>query len=105
MSQQNVEILRRMFERLGRGGEHSEALYEVLDEEVVWDTTGHLPEGRVFRGHDGVRQFWRTWRGTWETWKFWPEEMVDAGDTVVVSMRQRGARQGKRDRGRGAAWP
>ena len=89
-----MQILRRMFERLGRGGEHPEALYEVLDDDVVWDTTGRQPDGRVFRGHDGVRQFWRTWRGTWDAWEFRPEEIVDVGDSVVVSMYQRGRGKG-----------
>jgi ketosteroid isomerase-like protein len=95
MSEENVELLRRMFKRLGRHGENPEALYELLDAEVVWDASGlDFPDGSVYHGHEGVREFWRRWRGTWETWEFWPEEIIDAGDNVVVSMNQRGRGKG-----------
>jgi ketosteroid isomerase-like protein len=95
MSQENIELLRAMFEKLGRHGENPEALYELLDAEVVWDTSGlGFPDGSVYHGHEGVRTFWRRWRGTWETWEFWPEKLIDAGDSVVILMHQRGRGKG-----------
>jgi hypothetical protein len=54
MSHENVEVIRRLFERLGPGGENSEALYELLDPEVIWDTSRlGFPDGNVYRGPEG----------------------------------------------------
>jgi ketosteroid isomerase-like protein len=91
MSRENMELVRRMFDQIGTHSENAEALYELLDRDVVWDTSAlELPGMGVHRGHAGVREFWRRWLGTWEQWEFWPEKFIDAGDHVVVVVRQRG---------------
>jgi ketosteroid isomerase-like protein len=90
MSQENVELVRGMFERIGSHGENPAALYEVLDDEVIWDGTAlDLPGFGVGRGHQGVREWWDRWLDTWEQWEYRPERFVDAGDRVVVVVRQR----------------
>ena len=81
MSQENVEIVRRMYDTYLRGdGETARA---ALHPEVEWDSRHH-PDGRVYRGHDGVRQFFRDWYSLWEHTSVRPLEFLDAGDQVVV---------------------
>jgi ketosteroid isomerase-like protein len=95
MPRDNVELLRRTLERVGPHSENPEALYELLDEDVVWDASPFgIPDMGVYRGHAGVREFWRRWLGPWEEWEFSPEEFIDAGDSVVVVMRQRARGKG-----------
>ena len=90
MSQENVELVRRMFERIGPHGERPTAFYELLDVDVVWDTSGlDLPGLGVVRGHEEVREWWRRWLGPWERWELRPERFIDAGDRVLVVVRQR----------------
>ena len=44
----------------------------------------------VFYGNDGYRQMWRNWLGAFEDLRFDPEEILDLGDTFLVTARQRG---------------
>jgi hypothetical protein len=37
-----------------------------------------------YRGHDGIRAFWSDWKSIWRELTIDPQEMVDAGDSVVV---------------------
>ena len=40
-----------------------------------------LDHSRVYRGIEGVRQFWREWLSAWETVQF-EYELIDAGNRV-----------------------
>ena len=97
MSQENVEIVRDLFQKVGRG-ENPEALYEILDPEVEFDLsrTNLLEMQGVHIGHAAVREFFRRWAGTWERWEFGPEEVIGAGDRVVVILREQAMGKGKR---------
>ena len=50
----------------------------------------------VYRGHEGVRQFWRTWLVAWRDLESRIEDIVAVGDEVAVfiSQRQRGRTSG-----------
>ena len=88
MSQENVERVRLAFESfLARKGEQGA---ELLHPEVEWDASDSsvLDISRIYRGKEGVRQFWREWLGAWETLEF-DYELVDAGDRVVALIDQR----------------
>jgi hypothetical protein len=53
MSQENVEIVRRCCEAFNRGD--YEGALDALDPEIEYDLR-HFPDGRVYRGHQGVRE-------------------------------------------------
>src|SRR3954451_6697520 len=44
----------------------------------------------AFHGHDGYLQLWRYWLDAFEDIRWDPEEMLDLGDTFLVTARQRG---------------
>ena len=88
MSQENVERLRVAHEAFLAG--ESEFGVELLSPEVEWDATDSpvLDNSGVYRGIEGVQQFWREWLVAWETVQF-EYELIDAGDRVVALIDQR----------------
>jgi ketosteroid isomerase-like protein len=80
MSHENVEIVQRSCEAFDRG-DYEEAM-SALDPEIEYDLS-HFPEGRVYHGHDGVREAFRTWLGAFDDYRQ-EREIIDAGDDEVV---------------------
>jgi ketosteroid isomerase-like protein len=89
MSQENVDLVRR-------GIESVEAFWALLDEDVVWDMREmplpDLPDVMVGRDTviEGSRHYW----GTWDEYRIDTEELIDAGSSVVVVVRERGSGRG-----------
>jgi ketosteroid isomerase-like protein len=91
MSQENVKIVRRHLDAYLSGD--NEAALDAYDPEVEFDVSIR-PEGRVYRGRDGVIEAERTWKGTWSDLKIEVEEIIGAGENVVVVDRQSGRGRG-----------
>jgi ketosteroid isomerase-like protein len=91
MSQENVEIVRRSCEAFNAGD--YEAALDALSPDIEYDLS-HFPDGQVYRGRDGVREAFRIWLGTWEDYRQEQDEFVDAGDEVVVAVREYGRGKG-----------
>ncbi len=91
MSQQNVEIVRTCLWAFDRG-DYAAAL-ETLHPDISYELT-HFPDGQVYRGHDGVREAFRIWLGTWEDYRQERDEVIDAGDEVIVPTREYGRGKG-----------
>jgi ketosteroid isomerase-like protein len=85
MPQENVDTVRRLYAAY-LSGDARAALAEIHPE-VEWDSRHH-PDGRVYRGHDGVREFLRDWLAVWEKTTVEPERFLDAGERVVVLTRE-----------------
>ena len=89
MSQENLEIVRASWEAWGRGD--MEALFDFYDPAVEWDMThSYVPDMGVFRGHEGVREFFREWGAFFAEYDAKPEQFIDAQDGVLVRVRQEG---------------
>jgi hypothetical protein len=88
MSQENVESLRVAFETF-LGGKSGFGV-ELLAPEIEWDSSDlTVPDiAGVYRGPEGVGEFWREWLAAWETVQF-EYELIDAGDRVVALIDQR----------------
>ena len=93
MSQENVEIVRRHMEAY-LSGDNKTAL-AAYDPQVEFDASLR-PEGHVYRGREGVAEAMRVWSGTWEDWNVEVEEIIDAGDHVLLIARESG-RDGSHD--------
>jgi ketosteroid isomerase-like protein len=86
MSQENVEIIQRFYQRYFETGEPP---WEIVDEEgELYDHDAPDQTG-VYRGHAGVRRWLADWDAAWAEWSFELEELIDAGDHVVAVVRMR----------------
>ena len=96
MSQENVKTVRAVMEAYQQP-EMMAALVdgeldlELADPQIEWDAsrlTEMLPDlAEIYRGHEGVRTYWRRWFGAWKDLQFEIEDVLDAGEDVVVLIR------------------
>jgi ketosteroid isomerase-like protein len=93
VSEKNVELVRR-------GIQDVEAFWALLDEYAIWDLRDRpgIDVHGVYVGRDAVIKASRRYWGAWKDYSVEPEELIDAGSSVVVVMRERG-------RGRGSGVP
>jgi ketosteroid isomerase-like protein len=87
MSQENVEVVRRMWDAFLRR-DFDEAL-ATFDPDVEWDGT-NLPDGTISRGHQAIVDHSARWFAMWDDWTIEIGEIVDVDDNVVVFIRERG---------------
>lgn len=88
----NVELVRQVIEAHER--RDFEAVFAAYDPGIEWHVGRLLPHAPldfepVYHGHAGVRRFFRQWLSAWETVSFEYEELIDAGEHVVVFLNQR----------------
>jgi ketosteroid isomerase-like protein len=88
MSQENVEIVRRSFDQFAREGLGSVLGY--FDSEIEWTTTDGYLEAATYRGHEGIRRYFETLTGEFENVRMEADELIDAGDHVLVCVRMSG---------------
>jgi ketosteroid isomerase-like protein len=86
MSRENVELVRKLTEAWQR--REQEGTLDFVDPDVEWDATGlgeAIPDiAGVYQGHDGVRAYWRRWLSAWRDIQFEIQDVLDAGDEVVM---------------------
>ena len=82
MSRENVEIVRRLYERLAEDG--LEATLDLFHPDVVWEDLDLLPGAGTYRGHAGLREAFARFYDAWGDLAFDAEQLIDAGDAVVV---------------------
>jgi ketosteroid isomerase-like protein len=104
MSEENVEIVRRSYDAYVRGDLES-ALVAFDPEIEVHDHD--IPESGEYRGLEGLARWQADWESSWESWRWDPEEFIEAGDRVVAVLRvhARGRKSGVDvEREDGAVW-
>ena len=87
MSEENVEIVRTLAQAF-QHRDHERA-FSFYDPEIEWDST-RAPTGAatgLYHGHEGVRKYWREWLSAWSDLSFEIEDVRDAGDKVVLLVR------------------
>jgi ketosteroid isomerase-like protein len=86
MSQENVEIVRQVYEASAR--RDPEAVLSLYDPDVEWDMSRH-PMSQVFEnlgvrhGHEGLRAWFRDWYEVFDDFEHHCEELINAGEHVV----------------------
>jgi len=80
MSEENVAVVKRLFDRY-RHGDYVEAA-ACLAPDVVYEVGQELP----LRGRDEVRAMWERWDSTWDGLATVPEDYLDAGNHVLVTV-------------------
>jgi ketosteroid isomerase-like protein len=62
-----------------------------VDPEIEWDASRldrMIPDlAEVYRGHEGVRTYWRRWFEAWRDLEFEIQDVRGAGEDVVVLIR------------------
>jgi ketosteroid isomerase-like protein len=87
MSQENVELVKRMYARF-HAGDAEEAL-ACFSEDVVVEAPAR-PDLRGGRGREALGTLVGSWVESWDGWSEEIEEVHDLGDHVMVSSTQRG---------------
>ena len=91
MSEENVEVVRRMYAAFYRGD--GESALAAFDRDVVLDAS-HRVDGRIGRGREEMATILAEWLGAWEDWREEIEDIRDVGDRVLVITTQRGRGKG-----------
>jgi ketosteroid isomerase-like protein len=93
MSQQNVEVLRAVFEAWNAGD--MEALRELYDPDVIMRMPEDFPEPGPCVGREALMRQFEQMRETWDADALEPiNDFIDAADRVVVRFIWRGAGDG-----------
>ena len=95
MSQENVEVVKRVLDAFNRGD--LDAMLAEHDPELEWRPAfgGAMLGGASYRGQSGFREYWRDVQGAWgQTFRFDLEMFNHYGDTVVVVGRGEGRAEG-----------
>jgi len=82
MSQENVEIARRHHEAFNK--RDIDSFLGALENDAEWIPIMASLEGRVYRGHEGVRRWIEELDRHWETFEVRDEEVHDLGDRVLI---------------------
>ncbi len=82
MSQENVELARRVLDTLGT--RDPVRLIALADPDVEWHSFFALGEGGMYRGHDGARQYMSDLEDAWEMARAEVDQTLAAGDIVVL---------------------
>lgn len=69
-----------------------ESTRDIIAPDFVWDMSNFhgWPEQQVYEGLEGAQAFVDEWAAAWDDWTLDVEAYHDAGEKVVVLVRQRG---------------
>jgi len=96
MSQENLELVKALF--AANQGMDKEALLAALpeliaqtcDPDIEWHEAPQRADGRVYRGHSGVRESFERWLDQWDEYGTEAERFVDYGDDVFAVAHEHG---------------
>jgi ketosteroid isomerase-like protein len=96
MSEENVELVRRVFEEFQAGLKRDDPGAFIDSEAVADDYEWVIPppglDGRsVWRGREGFLEFMGTWTEQFEDWSVRIERLIDAGENRVVAVTSQSA--------------
>jgi ketosteroid isomerase-like protein len=89
MSQENVEVVRRLMDHWERGDWRGGRELFANDCEIVFSTSWFPDAGTYKVGWEAVRA-WTDFTDAWEEFEVGVDQIVDAGEYVVALVRNRG---------------
>jgi ketosteroid isomerase-like protein len=92
LSSPNVEIVRGWVEAFNRG--EFDATIAALDPAVELHEWPTAPGARTYHGHAGAHQALEEWFEAWEWMRVEIEDLLEAGDSVLVTALQRAKGRG-----------
>jgi ketosteroid isomerase-like protein len=100
MSEETVEVVRRMYEAWERSD--YDAALALFDEDVITQRFGVDPG--TWHGHEGLVDLVSKWVGTFEEYVLRAEEFIDTGERVLVRVAQEGRGKGSGAPVEGVFW-
>lgn len=92
MSQENIEVVRSLHERLNSGD--IDGVVELCEPGFHLDMSERVFNPEIYAGHDGIRRFYADVRDIWEQYSWTPEQLIDARPHVVALVRAQGRGRG-----------
>ena len=92
MSAENVEIVERAMAAFE--ADDLDTQLEILDPDVELVEWPESPDQRIYRGHEGALRAAESWGEAWEWIRVDVDELLDAGDKVIVCGRTFGKGKG-----------
>jgi ketosteroid isomerase-like protein len=89
MSQENVAVVRTGFEAFNRRDQA--AFLAVFAPDVRFRSYLDAVDPQAEQGHDGMRAWWDRVLSVIPNWEFWPVDLRDLDDHVVVEVHQTGS--------------
>ena len=87
MSEENVEIVRSMYEQVNESGDLGIWFdSEDLADDFEWITPPEVAGLGTYRGREGFLEFMRAWTEDFENWSIELERLIDAGENRVVGV-------------------
>ena len=82
-----MEVVRALAEAFQH--RNHEMAFDFYDPEIEWDSSRAVTGAAsgVYHGHEGVRNYWREWLSAWSDLRFEIDDVRDAGDEVVLLIR------------------
>jgi ketosteroid isomerase-like protein len=105
MSDENLEFVEGLYAAAAAGTDKQtllaalpDVIAQICDPDVEWIEDPQRADGRVYRGHAGVRDSWERWLDAFDEYSFEVDQIVDCGEHVLVAGRERarGAASGAR---------
>ncbi len=85
MSEENVEIVRRLNEALNSGD--AEAVLDLYAPDAeVRDLANAPDQAAAIRGREAIKEAWNLWTAAFEEFRADIEEYTDKGDTVICAV-------------------
>jgi uncharacterized protein len=93
VSQENVEIVQRYLDHWNETGE---PLWAEIDPDAVFVIDPGAFVAGTYRGHEGIRELLRLTAEVFDQFRYEVDDLVDAGDSVLVlgRIRARGIQSG-----------
>lgn len=85
MSQENVDIVRRIFEAFN--SEDIELILSLTHADFELEVPPALSaEPDIYHGHEGMRRYWESFKDAMDEIRIRPEDLRDAGEDVVAAI-------------------
>jgi ketosteroid isomerase-like protein len=86
MSQEDLETVRQLLEAFN--SEDIERVLALTHRDIVVEIPPEVSaEPDTYRGHDGMRRYFQSFRDAMDEIRFESEQVVDVGPSVVVTLR------------------
>jgi ketosteroid isomerase-like protein len=87
MSEENVEIVRQVYE--AAAGRDAASIFDLYDPEVELDASRMgVGDLGIYHGHEGLRRLFGEFHEVWGKIEYDYEELIDAGQHVVAVVRR-----------------